>query len=405
MNLRLVRLVWWLFLLLLTVPVFAETQAGPDANLLEEAWTIIQKVYVDRSAFQSRDLTYGAISGMVEALGDTGHSTFLSPQMRKMQRDSAAGKFEGIGAEVRMKAGQLVIVAPLDDSPAERAGLKPGDIILKVDGQNIMGLPLVKRIEKILGPAGTRVTLTIISPSDGTSRDVTIVRASVKPINVSWQTLPGSHIALLRVAMFSKGVARVFRESLEEISKAESKGAVLDLRNNPGGLLGEAVGVASQFLSGGNVLMEKDAGGIVRAVPVTRGGRFTGLPLVVLINLGSASGAEIVAGALHDAGRAKLVGETTFGTGTVLQEFPLSDGSALLLAVQEWLTPEGHTIWHKGITPDVAVSLGASASPLTPRGIRGLTAKQLSESGDRQLLRAIQILQKDMAGPTHAKMP
>jgi carboxyl-terminal processing protease len=403
MRLRPVRFFWWPFFLFLAVPVFG--QSGPDVNLLEEAWKTVEKVYVDRSAFKSRDLTYGAISGMVEALGDTGHSAFLSPEMRKIQRDSAAGKFEGIGAEVRMKAGQLVIVAPLDGSPAERAGLKPGDIILKVDGQNIMGLPLVKRIEKILGPAGTRVTLTIISPSDGISRDVTIVRASVKPINVSWQTLPGSHIALLRVAMFSKGVAGVFRESLEEIAKAGLKGAVLDLRNNPGGLLGEAVGVASQFLSGGNVLLEKNAQGKVRAVPVQRGGRFTGLPLIVLINLGSASGAEIVAGALHDAGRAKLVGETTFGTGTVLQEFPLSDGSALLLAVEEWLTPEGHTIWHKGITPDVAVALGPNASPLTPRGIGGLTAKQLSESGDAQLLRAIEILQKEMAGPTRAKIP
>ena len=321
---------------------------------------------MDRSAVKSHDLTYGALSGMVEALGDTGHSAFLSPDLIKMQRNSTAGKFEGIGAEVRMKAGQLVVVAPLDDSPAERAGLKAGDVILKVDGQNIMGLPLVKSVEKILGPAGTRVTLTIISPSDGSARDATIVRASVKPRNVTWETVPGSNIAFLRVAMFSKGVARGFRESLEEITKAQLKGAVLDLRNNPGGLLGEAVGVTSQFLSGGNVLLERDARGKVRAVPVERGGRFTNLPLVVLINLGSASGAEIVAGALHDAGRAKLVGETTFGTGTVLQEFPLSDGSALLLAVEEWLTPQGHTIWHRGIAPDVKVPWSRKHLPSHP---------------------------------------
>jgi carboxyl-terminal processing protease len=422
-NLHLTRSLRWLSLLLTVVPLFAlltescaqwgiglgfgrpvlaQAESGPDVKLLEEAWKTIQKVYVDRSALNSQDLTYGAISGMVEALGDSGHSTFLSPEMLKMQRDSTAGKFEGIGAEVRMKGGQLVIVAPLDGSPAQRAGLKAGDVILKVDGRNISGLPLVKSVEKILGPAGTRVALTIITPSDGFSRDVTLVRASVKPHNVTWQTVPGSNIAFLRIAMFSKGVAKGLRESLEEITRVQLKGVVLDLRNNPGGLLSEAIGVASQFLSGGNVLLERDARGKVTPVHVQKGGRFTGFPLLVLINLGSASGAEIVAGALHDAGRAKLVGETTFGTGTVLEEFPLSDGSALLLAVEEWLTPQGHTIWHRGVTPDVAVSLEPGSSPLTPEGIRGYTPKRLSESGDTQFLRALKILEQEMVGPHRA---
>jgi len=402
-NPRQTGLVLWLFLLLFTGPVFGQTPAEPDFRLAEEAWKTIEKVYVDRSALKPRDLTYGAISGMVEALGDTGHSTFLSPEMRKMQREATAGKFEGIGAEVRLRGGQLVIVAPLDGSPADRAGLKAGEIILKVDGENITGLPLVKSVGKILGPAGTRVTLTIVNPSDGSSRDVTIVRASVKPRNVTWQPVPGSNVAFLRVAMFSKGVAAGFRKSLEEIARSGLRGVVLDLRNNPGGLLGEAIAVTSQFLSGGNVLLEKDAKGKITAVPVKPGGRFTRLPLVVLINVGSASGAEIVAGALHDAGRAKLVGQTTFGTGTVLAEFPLSDGSALLLAIQEWLTPEGHTIWHKGISPDVDVPLEPKASPLTPGSIRNFTKKQLSESGDAQLLRALEILEKEVEAPRRGK--
>ena len=403
MNLHSSKIVSWLLLLLLAAPAFSQAQSGPDFKLEEEAWKIIEKVYVDRSAIKPQDLTYGAISGMVEALGDTGHSTFMSPEMRKMQRDAAAGKFEGIGAEVRIRNGQLVIVAPLDGSPAERAGLKAGEIILKVDGENITGLPLVKSVRKILGPAGTPVTLTMVNPADGSSRDVTIVRASVKPHNVTWRPLPGSNIAFLRIAMYSKGVASGFRKSLEEITQAGMKGVVLDLRNNPGGLLGEVIKTVSQLLKGGNVLLEKDAKGKTRAVPVERGGRFTTIPLVVLINVGSASGAEITAGALHDAGRAKLVGETTFGTGTVLQEFPLSDGSALLLAVEEWLTPAGHTIWHKGISPDITVSLEAKASPLTPEGVRNFTRKQLLESGDAQLLRAIEILEKEIHGPAGAK--
>ena len=403
MNLHRMRSVRWVLLLLLTAPVFGQTLPGPDFRLAEEAWKTIERVYVDRSALKARDLTYGAVSGMVEALGDTGHSAFLSPEMRKMQKDAAAGRFEGIGAEVRLRGGQLVIVTPLDGSPAERAGLKAGEIILKVDGENITGLPLVKSVGKILGAAGTRVTLTIVNPSDGSSRNVTIVRASVRPRNVTWQPVPGSNAAYLRVAMFSKGVAAGFRKSLEEISTNRLKGVVLDLRNNPGGLLGEAVTVTSQFLSGGNVLLEKDAKGKITAVPVKPAGRFTRLPLVVLINAGSASGAEIVAGALHDAGRAKLVGETTFGTGTVLAEFPLSDGSALLLAIQEWLTPEGHTIWHKGISPDVTVALEAKASPLTPEGIRNFTRKQVSESGDAQFLRALEILEKEIGRPGPGK--
>lgn len=398
MSLRPARLIWWFGFLLLAAPVFAGTGSGPDFDLAGEAWRIIERNYVDRSAVNTRDLTYGAISGMVEALGDTGHSTFLSPEMRKMQKDAAAGKFEGIGAEVRIRGGQLVIVAPLDGSPAERAGLRAGEIILKVNGENIVGLPLVKSVQKILGPAGTRVTLTIVNPSDRSSRDITIVRASVKPHNVTWRVVPGSNVAFLRIAMFSKGVAAAFRKSLEEITRDRLRGVVLDLRNNPGGLLGEAVRVASQFLSDGNVLLEKNAKGNVTAVTVERGGRFGNLPLVVLINAGSASAAEIVAGALHDAGRAKLVGEATFGTGTVLQEFPLSDGSALLLAVEEWLTPKGHTIWHRGIAPDVAVPMEAKGSPLTPGGIRNFTKKQLSESGDTQFLRALEILEKEMAG-------
>jgi carboxyl-terminal processing protease len=372
--------------------VFAET--GPSLDLIEEAWKKIDRVYVDRKAVDSHELTYGAISGMVEALGDAGHSTFLSPQMRKMQRDSTKGKFEGIGAEVQMKAGQLVIVAPIDGSPAQRAGLRPGDVILKVDGENIMGLPLVKAVEKILGHAGTSVILTILTPSSGSIRDMTIVRASVTVHNATWVQLPGTWIALVRIAGFSKGTTKELRAILKNVKERKLHGVVLDLRNNPGGLLGEAVGTASQFLAQGTVLLVKNAAGKITPMPAESGGLLPDLPLVVLVNQGTASGAEIVAGALHDNKRALLVGETTFGTGTVLEEFPLSDGSALLLAVQEWLTPDGHTIWHRGIGPDITVALPPQGLLLMPAVASGLTAEEVSKTSDTQVRKALEILEK-----------
>jgi len=238
---------------------FAFAQTTPDLNLIGEAWKTIQGNYVDRPAVDPHTLTYGAISGMVDALGDTGHSTFLSPAMLKLQKNSMQGKFEGIGAEVQLKANNLVIVAPIDGSPAQRAGLRSGDIILKVDGQNITGLPLTQAIEKILGAAGTSVILTILDPSVGSIRDVTLVRASIVVHNITWQALPGSDVALVRIAMFSRGVTEELKRVLELVKRDGFRGMILDLRNNPGGLLGEAVGVVGQFLREGNALLEKNA--------------------------------------------------------------------------------------------------------------------------------------------------
>jgi carboxyl-terminal processing protease len=371
-----------------------QAEPRPDFNLIEEAWKTIRKAYVDQAAVKPKDLTYGAISGMVQALGDTGHSTFLSPEMLKLQQNFMRGKFEGIGAEVRMKEGQLVIVAPIDDSPAQQAGIVAGDVILRVNGQNITGLPLVQAVEKILGKAGTTVALTVLSPRTGTTRVVVLMRASITVHNVTWHGLPGTLFALVRIAGFSKGVTKGLQKELGELKKQNFHGVILDLRNNPGGLFDEAVTVASQFLRNGNVVLEKGVDGKINPVPVKPGGLLSELPLVLLVNAGTASAAEIVSGCLQDAHRATLVGETTFGTGTVLKEFPLFDGSALLLAVKEWLTPDGHTIWHKGITPDVLASLPPKISPLLPSKLRGMTKEGLMKSGDKPLLTALEILEK-----------
>jgi carboxyl-terminal processing protease len=366
--------------------------SNQNIGLIEQAWNIVEKNYVDRTAIKPTQMTYGAISGMVDSLGDTGHSTFLSPEMVKEEQNFTQGQFEGVGLEIQMKGGKVVIVAPIDGSPAQKAGLHPGDIILKVNGVEVSGLPVGQVANKVLGPVGTDVTLTIQDPTTGKTHDVTIQRARINVQNVTWHMLPGTTIAHLRLAGFSQGVTQDLQQALQEIQAQGGTGLILDLRNNPGGLLGEAVGVASQFLAGGNVLQEKNAKGDVKPVQVESGGVAPTISMVVLINGGTASAAEIVSGALQDAHRAQLVGETTFGTGTVLNEFPLSDGSALLLATEEWLTPNGGSIWHHGISPDVQVSLPTDITPLVPEGEQGLTTTQLTASGDNQLLRAIEIL-------------
>jgi carboxyl-terminal processing protease len=378
------------------VGAFAPNTIPPDAEpnfkLMAEAWNTINRVYVDRNALKPQLMTYGAISGMVNALGDTGHSRFLNPEMLKQERHLTKGELEGIGAEVQMKNGQLVIVAPIDGSPAQKAGLKPGNIILKVDAKEVSGLPLDQAVALILGPAGTQVKLTILDPQTQQVGDITLIRARITLQNVTWKQLPGTKVAHLRIVTFSKGVSGELRKALFTIQKEGVTGLILDLRNNPGGLYDEAVSTASQFLRSGNVLLEKNALGKTTPVPVRPEGAATALPLVVLINGGTSSGAEIVAGALQDADRAKLVGQKTFGTGTVLQAFPLSDGSAVMLAIEEWLTPAGRVIWHQGVSPDVVVSLPPEITPLIPVTERELTAEKLRKSGDVQLLRALELL-------------
>lgn len=375
-----------------TAAVQVPRAAAAEFRLMAEAWNTIDRVYVDRAAIQPITMTYGALGGMVDALGDTGHSVFMTPQMVTEESQFESGGYEGVGLEVQSKDGHVVIVTPFDGSPAQRAGIVAGEIILKVDGQDVSQMAISDVVARIVGPAGTQVTLTILNPTTNEMRDVTLKREKIAIHNVVWNQLPGTNIAHLRLAAFSQGVTQDLRQALSEIQQAQLSALVLDLRNNPGGLLDEAVASASQFLSSGDVVLARDVNGQVKHLEVQPGGLAPEIPLVVLINGGTASGAEVMAGALQDAGRGALVGDTTFGTGTVLQQFQLSDGSALMLATQEWLTPKGRQIWHKGLSPDVAVALEAGKSGLSPEEEQGLTAAQLQDSGDAQLLRAIELL-------------
>ena len=371
------------------------SRASLNLPLVGQAVAVIQRNYVDRSALERSPLTYGAINGMVDSLGDVGHSTFLSPEMVAELKNEERGEFKGIGVEIRMRENRVVVVAPLDQSPAQRAGLHAGDAIIKVDDQDISGWTLDRVVAQITGPAGTTVRLTVLPPNSNRTREISVTRASIRIREVVWAQLPGTRLAHLRIASFNGSVAKDLHAALQQIRAARLDGIVLDLRNNPGGILDEAIACASEFLSSGNVVLIKDANGKISPEPAKKGGLATNIPVVVLVNQGSASASEIVAGALRDSRGAQLIGQTTFGTGTVLGEFHLSDGSALLLAVQEWLTPKGESFWHKGITPQIQVSQPEDTQPLLPENVRTMTPDQLHSTADHQLLRAIEVLKSE----------
>jgi carboxyl-terminal processing protease len=374
----------WLFLTQMP------SKGGSDFRVVAQAWNIIYHYYVDRDAINSTKMAHQAVQAMTDSLGDRGHSVFLSKQTLQKSGAAMKGKFSGIGIEVQInREGQPVIVAAVDGSPAFMAGLRGGEVIVQVDDHPVTGLPPNIILGLMGGPEGQPVKLTVYSPRKGRQQQITVTRASFNVSNVTWHRLPGTPVAHLRIAMFSDGVAADLQKALLEIQQQGLTNLILDLRDDPGGVLAESISVASQFLDHGNVLLEKHANGKITPVAVQPGGVAQRVGLVVLVNSNTASASEIVAGALQDAKRAKLVGEKTFGTGTVLSQFPLLDGSALLLAVEEWLTPGGRSFWHNGIDPDIAVPAGETL-PLRPSAERGMTPESLAKYGDQQLLRALQ---------------
>jgi len=372
----------------------APANAVQEFRLIAEGWRTIEREYVNQAGLEPRPMAYGALSGIVRTLGDAGHTRFLTPEMVERHQNQLEGEFEGIGAYVEMEDGRSVIVAPIDDSPAQRVGLKPGDVILEVDGEDVTGLRLDEVVNRVLGPAGTEVTLMILDPDTGETREVALERAEVELDLVTWQRIPESSLAYVRVSAFSEGVTDELEQTLAEIDAEEIEGLLLDLRNNPGGLLSEAVGVTSHFVEDGEVLRRRGAGGSLEVETVRRGVDATEFTMVALINGGTSSGAEIVTGALQDHERATMVGTTTFGAGTVLNEFTLSDGSVLLLAVEEWLTPDGRVIWQEGLPPDVMIGLPEEAEPLVRTGQEEITAEALRQTEDVQFLGGLELLRE-----------
>lgn len=364
-------------------------EARATFGVFWEAWRLVQNNYVDQSAIKPENLTHGAISGMLDALGDTGHTRFLSATERRAEEESLAGQFEGIGVEVEVRDGRVTVVSPLDGSPAQAAGLLSGDVFQKVNGQDVSraGLDEISRL--IRGPKGTTVRVTVLRPGASELLNFTITRQTVKVPDVTWTTVPGEQIAHIRISSFGDNTDSQLRSAITDARKAGDSRFLLDLRNDPGGLLDQAVQVSSEFLQGGNVLLEQDRSGHRDPTPVKPGGIAPTEKLVVLVNHGTASAAEIVAGALQDQHRATIVGDQTFGTGTVLNEFGLTDGSALLLGVKEWLTPSGRSIRNNGIAPDTVIAEPQATAPLVPSAERNMSPDQLRATTDRQLLAAI----------------
>jgi carboxyl-terminal processing protease len=363
-----------------------------DFQKIADAWNIIQQNYIDRASIDGARLTDAAINGMVDALGDTGHSRFLSAGMASNTYSLTNGPAVGIGLDLAEANGQVVISAIHAGSPAQKAAISAGDIVQKVDGSEVAGQSAEKVTLKLTGKAGSQVQLTLQDPQSGQARTLTLTRTPATANTLTWDMLPGTSIAHVFISSFSNGATNELKKALAALQAQGARGLILDLRNNPGGLVLEAVGVASQFLQDGTVVQERDADGFTNSIPVTPGGIATELPLVVLINQGTASSAEIVSGALQDAGRARLVGETTFGAGTMLTTFPLQDQSAILLATQVWLTPKGRILWHTGIAPDDPVSLPANARALFPDPDHPLSVAELKASQDAQVQKALQIL-------------
>ena len=366
--------------------------SAQELALIGQAWDILHQQYVGKDQLDDQALAYGAINGLTEAVGDTGHTSFLTPEERAARADELSGSYVGIGVRIDTAAdGFPVVDKVFKGSPAEQAGLKAGDELTEVDGKSTAGHSLDDVAGWVRGEAGSTVRIEVRSGPQGTEHEVSIVRAAVAEIVVSWTMIPGTRTAFLRLDQFSNGSADDVKAALGEIKAAGADRLVLDLRGNPGGYVNEAVGVASQFLSSGDVYIERDAAGHETHHPVSPGGVATDLPLVVLVDSGTASSAEIVSGALQDAGRAEIVGVKTYGTGTVLGEFPLADGSALRVGTVEWLTPNGRRIWHEGIVPDVIVERKADVAPLGPDDIQAMTAAQVAAMTDPQLKRALTV--------------
>jgi carboxyl-terminal processing protease len=325
-----------------------------EFDILSEAWQQLSQDYIDKDKLDPKTLSEGAVRGMMESLDP--YSSYLDPETHKLWLTSnLEGKFEGIGASISMKDKQLTVVSPIDGSPAEKAGIRAGDKILEIDGQPTSKLSLIEATFKIRGQKGTSVKLLVLHEGDNEPVEIQIVRDEITLDSV-FSEMRGD-IAYIRITQFLESTGGELENALKDAIGKGAKGIVLDLRNNPGGLLSASADVASQFLAMGVVAKVVDGEGKESVVLVEKGGIATHLPLIVLVNGGSASASEIVAGALQDYGRAKLAGSQTFGKGSVQVVRELSDGSALHITVARWLTPHDRPIDGVGLTPDFVLEL------------------------------------------------
>ena len=365
-----------------------EPPSGISSVNFTPFWTVWEKLlagYYDKSKLDQQKMLNGAISGMVSSLGDP-FTLYLPPVQNNDFKEGLAGQFSGIGAELGTKDKAIIVISPLDGSPAQKSGIKAGDAIVTVDGQSTVGWNISQAVEKIRGPKGTQVALGIIRKDNSKKIDIKITRDVINVKSVAMETrsanctkdgckivsktdtCKGSCTGFLyiRLSQFGDNTNQEWLNLVGNMSQRVKndkniKGIVFDLRNNPGGYLTDATFIASEFLDKGKAVVSQDNGVTDKSTMyVTRDGLFTKEKVIVLINKGSASAAEIVSGALRDNNRAKLVGETSFGKGTIQTAEDLGDGAGLHVTIAKWLTPNGTWVNEKGLTPDVAVNLDAN---------------------------------------------
>ncbi len=333
-----------------------------DFGLFWQAWDLLREKYITGDTISSQDLVYGAIEGLFSAVGDP-NTVFLSPTEAKKFGEDISGEFSGIGAEIGKKNEQLVVIAPLKGSPAEKAGLKPGDAILKINNEITLGISIEEAVTRIRGQKGTVVTLSILRDGWSSPRDIEITRDTIRVPTVDFKMLDragkenaAGPIAYYHLYNFYERAPYEFSRSLLQGLVKNPKGVILDLRGNPGGYLDAGINIASLFLEPGIVVVREEMrGGETQEFKSRGSGALKEMPIVVLINEGSASASEIVAGALRDNRNIKLVGKKSFGKGTVQEVEDLPNGSLAKITIARWLTPKGHLIDKNGLTPDVAV--------------------------------------------------
>jgi carboxyl-terminal processing protease len=365
-----------------------------DAALIDEALDILGDRFVHEEALDTETLTRGAIRGMLEALGDEGHTEYLTPEEQAAAQEALEGRVLGIGVVLDQRAAAPLVISVIDDSPADRAGVRAGDVIVAVDGASTTRLPSDVFAALVRGDAGSHVAIDVERPGVSEPLAFDIVRDDVAIEPASWALVPGSSVAVVRIVQFSADSGDRTRDAIQSALDAGASGLVLDLRGNPGGLVGEALEVIAAFLDGGVAYREQGRDGPPRDIEVPRERVIAEqVPVIVLVDYATASSAEIVAAALRDNGRAAIVGETTFGTGTVVHTFDLSDGSALKVGVLTWSTPRGEPVFGVGIRPDHEVEAEPGTAGLRPRDIERLRPGELARSADLPMRRAIGLLE------------
>ena len=327
---------------------------GSGLGIIDEAWNIIYSRYVEKDALDSANMSYGAIEGIIEALNDP-YTAYLTVDELFQFATNLQGEYAGIGTYVTMEDGNLMILAPIPDSPAEAAGLKSGDIILEIDGESIVGLDLDLAASKMRGPAGITVKLLILHAGETEPVEIEITRAIIELTSIVYEMR--EDIAYIVIYQFTDRTDSEFIPIIQELEQSGAKGIVIDIRSNGGGLLDSAVAVVSHFLESGIVATTRNDEGTLKEYYVDTEALRIDLPLVVLVNEGTASAAEVLAGALQDYGRAVIAGNTTFGKGSATAVYTLQDGSAINVTIARWFTPSGRLIEGNGIEPDIKLEL------------------------------------------------